>query len=104
MTIVISISATHFLILRIKPSLDFADQFPAYTCCFEIQKKFSIGQIWGLFGGLWSRGTKYISFLVKKSWVFFKKLCTSISCKNSENVKKIFFLNENVADTFFGVF
>ena len=39
MTIVISISATHFLILRIKPSLDFADQFPAYTCCFEIPKK-----------------------------------------------------------------
>ena len=88
MTIVISISATHFLILRIKPSLDFADQFQAYTCCFfKIPKKFSIGRIWGLFGGLWSRGTKYVSFWVKKSWVF----CASISHKNSKNVKKIFF-------------
>ena len=36
--VVISISATHFLILRIKLSLDFADQFPAYTCCFKIPK------------------------------------------------------------------
>ena len=91
MTIVISISATHFLILRIKPSLDFADQFPAYTCCFKIPKKFSIGRIWGLFGGLWSQGTKYISFWVKNFWKIDQKLCMWISRKNSKNVKFFFF-------------
>ena len=50
MTIVISISATHFLILRIKPSLDFADQFPAYTCCLEIPKK---NLNWSNLGAIW---------------------------------------------------
>ena len=93
MTIVISISATHFLILRIKPSLDFADQFPAYTCCFEIpkKKKFSIGQIWGLFGELWSQGTKYISFLVKKSWVFLKNFVHQFYIKIQKMWKFFFF-------------
>ena len=76
--VVISISAIHFLILQIKLSLDFADQFPAYTCCFKIPKKFSIGRIWGVFGGLWSGGTIYISFWVKKlcTWIFFKCECS----------------------------
>ena len=101
MTIVISISATHFLILRIKPSLDFADQFPAYTCCFKIPKKFSIGRIWGLFGGLWSRGTKYISFWVKK---LTKNFVREFHVKIQKMRNFFFFLNVNVADTFFGVF
>ena len=91
MTIVISISATHFLILQIKPSLDFADQFPAYTCCFEIPKKIlnwsNLGAIW------WIMVSGYKIYIIfgQKILGFFRKLCTSISHKNSENVKKFFF-------------
>ena len=102
--VVISISAIHFLILRIKLSLDFADQFPAYTCCFKIPKNSQLVE----FGGYlvdYGLGVQNIyHFGSKNLGFFFLKLCTSISSKNSKNVKKNFFLNVNAADTFFGVF
>ena len=105
MTIVISISATHFLILRIKPSLDFDDQFPAYTCCLEIPKK---NLNWSNLGAIWwimVSGYKIYIIFGQKILGFFKKtLYIDRFQVKIQKMWKKFFLNENVADTFFGVF
>ena len=79
--VVISISATHFLILRIKLSLDFADQFPAYTCCFKIPKNSQLVEFEGYlvdYGlgvqNMYHFGSKNLEFFVRQFHIKIQKM------------------------------